>query len=975
MNSRATDFNMFSRQEDLYTKLTQKKREFQSSLDKIAERLMESVDMEYVTGVKFQRDLTCEFLGNLETTFKTTVGDGASTSGKNVGNSNKNVEKSLTDLLKDSSMFSKEISTKVDDKYKSQEIDKLQMVYGAFKNFQETKNIAVLAKLTSSLNQRGGNGALNVLTPTVFSTTSSHGVNTQRLSTVSNDPFINLSNKVFDTSNVTPDLLNNYDQYTQQALFICNQYVQAVLDKKAVIEEYIEDMYVSDMGSLFYLMTRLTYFKEGITLQSGGKKRKTKQNGGGKIADFFKKTAKDYDEMPLSKKLFYVETISTDLMGFLLNKFLVFVGLFEIDITKISDPYQFIKEIETFINTILYDKLIDCISTSEIQNKKVSDVLRETKSWGKITLNINRMLNLVTFIFSYVPAQNAESNSKLENLIKSIKKEQELLGALKQTLGNKCKYLAEIKAKQGDLLLTDVLQNKDMKDILTMSLFKNEGTEDINYDIKCILSQTYGNITEILGTYADLLQSVKFDNKAKLSILTIFQKIGQSYNSRIVRQLYTGLTKGITRMHELFDKAQSRILSQILIGTQAVFLNATLMYGPLMINGILLVLWGCVKGSMFVHKVKKRNQQVMPVDDKVWERMLIEEDDKQNLIDKIKTLVGSNSDYLSKIDIEDGIKNIPTYIEDNVNKSFINDVMNHDFSMIVEQYDEEESDTFEVIEDLSNELPDVSEEVSNDQIGKLQMNCSKFSSAASITRRVPSIINDQIQNEISDLYNNEQVRRELSTTKNDVANLIALSQVRQVANSWLKKNNKVDIENFVKDIDEGNVNGDRFTQSIENKPSLCQKSITNLMRNPSLSVTSRQILSALRQSSVASNAEIASTTGRMASTTGRMASTIGRMASTTGRVNSMLGNQLASDNIANLSEATLRSVVRFKKLNQQGGKRKHRATKKILYEFLDKYAKKQLQDYSKLKNINVRADHSKKQVIELIMKHKRLQKL
>jgi len=812
---------------------------------------------------------------------------------------------------------------------------------------------------TSNISKRGGASVnvANIFDNQTFVKT--HALNSQKQTITSDNPFINLSNKVFESNNVTSELLQNYDNYTQQVNVIINTYIQAVNAKKVLIEQYVDDVFTSDVGSIFYLMTQLTYYKENLVSQVGGKRHKRIQYGGGKLTDFLTKTVKNYDELPLSKKLFYVEHISVELMGFLLNKFLVFVGLFEIDITKISSPYEFLKEIEAFINNILFEKLNQCITKSNEKEKTLSNIIQETKSWIKISLNVHRVLGLISLILSYVPENSPYFNS-VAQLMSTIEKEKEMLGAVKKALVNKSKYLQEILTKNGDMKITDMINSGELKNVLSMSAFESNDIEDINYDIKCILSQSFDNITTVFETYADVLKDVKFDSSAKLKILTIFQKIGHSYNSRIVRQLFTGLTKGLTKMHKFIDKAQARVLSKVVVGTQAVFLNAMFMYGPLMINGMLLVLWGCTKGCMFIHKLKKQRQMVMPVSDEIWQRMLIEENDKANLIDKIKQLVGNNSELLSKIDIEDSVKNIPEYVENNVQKAFVNDVKNHDFSVVIDNYTYESNEILnQAIEELEDELPEEVSDATLKEVDGRATKCTEFSKEASITIRVPSIVNEQIQNEIEDIYKDELVKRHFSTTENDVVNILAASHTRKIASAWLSKTNKVINFNDTMENNQNNeVNGEVFIESLQRKPSVCTPKLTSLLRTAS--VTSQSLMSdiskvpvSLRQQSVMSNRQQSITSNRQPSIN------IPRLAI-----------QSESDEIAKLTELTLRSVVKFKKLGQVGGKKYNSKQKKEMFLFLDKFSKLQLQQYAREKQINATSSLTKKQLISQIISYR-----
>ncbi len=942
-----SEFNIFSKQKDLYNDLQKRKDTFNQKLDRMIDDFSKTIDMEYFLGVEFQRDVTFEFIHNLKSSCEN------STITKVSDNSTIKQDDTLVNMLNETSKFSEEIKQSIDEKYKNENISMLKNINNVFKKYNESKDITVLSPLyTNYIKQSGGNVNVSNIVNTKLNF-STHAINSQK-QLIGNNPFINMSNTIFDSNNVSTELIENYDKYSNEVLSICNTYIQAVYMKQTTIEQYIDDVFVNDVGSIFYLMTQLTYYKENLVSQVGGKRKKRIQYGGGKISDFLKKTVSNYDELPLSKKLFYVEHISVELMGYLLNKFLVFVGLFEIDITKISNPYEFLMEIQSFINNILYDKLIQCISKSEEYNKKLTDVIQETKSWIKVTLNIHRILGLISFILSYVPEQSQyiETVSKLTT---TINNEKEMLGAVKQTLITKSKYLQEVLSKNGDMLLTDMIDNEDIKNILTMSVFKKTNIEDINYDIKCILSQSFENITIVFETYADALKEVQFDNSAKLKILTIFQKIGHSYNSRVVRQLFTGLTKGLTKMHKFIDKAQSRIVSKLLVGTQAVFLNSMFMYGPLMINGLLLVLWGCTKGCMFIHKLKKQRQMVTPVSDEIWQRMLIEENDKANLIDKIKKLVGDNSELLSKLDIEDSIKNIPEYIENNVHKSFINDVQNHDFSVVVDNYMEEKEEINETLLELINELPeDISNSTANN-FSDRKNKCNDFAKETSITIRVPSVINDKIRNEIEDIYKDEMIKRHFSTTDNDIASIITTSHTRKIASAWFKKTNKINIDNNIEE--DSVVNGETFIQSLQRKPSVCTPTLSTLLRNRSASITSKSFISNVRQPSIISM--------RQPSVDVRRSSV------------SMLKNQTEGDDIAKLSELTLRSVVKFKKLGQLGGRRKvyTKRQKHDMTLFLNKYSRKELEQYAVNKNISIANLPTKKDIVCQIIRYRAIRKI
>jgi hypothetical protein len=945
--------DMFGYQTKINNDLQKLKQEFHDELDGKINKFKNTIDMEYFIGVEFQRELTCDFMENLKGSTKE-----SSPNDKNI----------LGEILVKTSNYANELKSCVDKTYKDKEIDLLKNLNGLLSKYQETKDVVVLSPLYRKQSGGYGNGPTqidNYVQPQINQENRSQTNSQQQ-----NNPFIALS-YIFKSSDVTNDILEQYVNYKDQVLNICDNQFKYIESKLNIIDDYINDVFNSDVGSLFYLMTQLIHYKLDLTdVQTGGRRKRRVQYGSGKISDFIRGTAKKYDDLPLSKKLFYVEHISIDLLGFMLNKFLVLVGLFEIDITKISNPYDFLKEIEGFVNNVLFTKIDNCIRRSEEKDKKLSGLIQETKSWIKISLNIHRMLGLISLILSYVP-EGSKYITDIKKLEVSINSEKEVLGSVKKTLLNKTKLLQQLLSNNGDMLLSDMIQNKDMQKILTMSVFKTKDEQDVNFDIKCILKQSYTNISTLFSTYADALKDVHFDNSAKMKVLTIFQKIGHSYNGRVIRNLFNGLTKGLTKMNKFIDKAQSRILSKLLIGTQAVFLNAMFMYGPLMVNGMLLVLWGCTKGCMLMHKYRKQRQQVQPVNVEVWNQMVIDENDKTNLIDKIKKLVGDNSELLGQLDIEDSIKNIPKYIEEDVHLSFLKDVKDHDFSVIVDNYTQEGFEELnEYIYEITNELPDPNDmSKSSVEVADKRMNtCDVLSQQVDIKIRIESVTNDQMRNEIDDIYKDEEIIRHCSTTNNDndIASIFAATHARKIAAAWVKKTNNAKIyennsydDSKSKEMQEIIKDNDVYLlQSLERKPSICTPRLSSLLRNRS-SILSRAVANSARTISVTSNI--------------RQPSVL-VPSSLSG---SMPRKQKDSENIAKLTELiTLRSVVNFKTFQSGGKSRRYsQQQKQSMFVFLNKYNKLQLQQYALNKKINVKNLTSKKDIISQIMKYRANRKI
>jgi hypothetical protein len=979
MSVQSEPFDMFSHITKLELDFQTLKEDFHKELDEKINKFKSTIDMDYFLGVEFQRDLTGDFLEDLKVSCNNITITEVSNRNKNTPNGKSEnttitskESNALFSILNKTSNYANDLKICVDNTYKDKNVNLLKKLNDLFSEYQRTQNINKLSPLYNE--QTGGfgiaNGPTQVENNYVQLQTNQENPSPTN-SKIEKNPFTLLSHLLatkFDKNRpITNEFLASCAENRKQVINICDNQIKYAVSQLDIIDKYIDDVFNSDVGSLFYLMTQLIHYKLGIVeqadnaqaKQSGGRGKKRSQSGGGIISDFITGTAKKYDELPLSKKLFYVEHISIDLLGFMLNKFLVLVGLFEIDITKISNPYEFLKEIEGFVNNVLYDKLQQCITKSKGTEKTLTDVIQETKSWIKITLNIHRMLGLISLILSYVPeSQGSQEISQIQKLEDGIKAEIELLGAVKQTLVNKAKLLKSFLSMNGDTKLSDMLTTENGKKILKMSVFKAQTTEeqDVNYDIKCILSQSFNNIATVFQTYANALEGIQFDNGAKMKILTVFQKIGHSYNSRVVRQLFSGLTKGLTKMNKFIDKAQSRILSKLLIGTQAVFLNAMFMYGPLMVNGMLLVIWGCTKGCMLMHKYRKQRQQVKPVDPAVWEQMLIEENDKTNLIDKIKKLVGNNDTLIKQLDIEDSIKNIPAYIEGDVHTSFLNDVKNHDFSVIVDNYTEEESDEInELIDELRNEL---SNKNVNPNIGN--NNCEEFKATA-IEMRVPSVLDDEVKNRVIDIYKEASISEHFKRNDSAVASVIVSAHAKNIASAWMKKTKNAKLfdneayddsmSDEMKEINKSN--GLEIIQSLQRKPSICAPRLASLLRN---------------RSSIMSRTEIDNVSQRTASIMSmRQPSVLVPRSSSV----STSRSQLEVQKLAQLSEITLRSVVYFKKLQSAGKfQRYNQQQKQSMFLFLSKYNKLQLQQYALQKKINTKNLTTKKELISQIMKYR-----
>ena len=264
---------MFAQQNVYYNSLQDKRKEFHKQLNTMIDSFQEDMDMEYFTGVEYQREVTCEFIENLMNTYKSTTISEVDENNK-VGNSTTAKKgDTLERILGDTLNIANTLKKTVNVKYINENIDGLKYINALFSNYQNTGDIKALSQLYSK--QAGG--SVNVSSAINTRLNSTHAINSQK-SQVGSNPFLNLSLQVFNSDYVNKELIENFDAYSQEALMICNTYIQEVYKKKDVIESYIDDVFTSDVGSLFYFMRQLIFYQNDLTspmeVKKGGRTRK-----------------------------------------------------------------------------------------------------------------------------------------------------------------------------------------------------------------------------------------------------------------------------------------------------------------------------------------------------------------------------------------------------------------------------------------------------------------------------------------------------------------------------------------------------------------------------------------------------------------------------------------------------------------------------------------------------------------------------